>query len=301
MMTDQYLKRVLQGQSLDDSGPEIEEIEHHRKEVEELLCNKFGQAPHIRYGGSKAKSTMIRESYDLDIPCYFEHDDAIAGDTLEDIFWNVAAALGDKYLVNPKRSALRLTCKDPSSLGSDLHIDVVPGRFIDDQEDYVFLHQNEGDKERLKTNIEVQVAHIRDSGVRDAIRLLKLWKVRNLLQVKTFVLELLAVKLLKEHKKAPLADQLTTVWTAFRDGIDNLSVEDPANPDGNDLSQILDEARPGLCSAARQTLQTIDQSGWEAVYGSVQEESDDDKKQRLKNIAVGIASSRPAKPWSPQP
>lgn len=299
MTTDQYLKRVLEAQNLDDDGPEMQEIEHHRKEVEELLCNKFGQAPHIRYGGSKAKFTMIRESYDLDIPCYFEHDDTIAGDTLEDIYWSVADALGEKYIVNPKRSALRLTCKDLSSPGSDLHIDVVPGRFIDDNEDYVFLHQNEGDKERLKTNIQVQVEHIRDSGVRDAIRLLKLWKVRNKLSVKTFVLELLTVKLLKEHKKEPLADQLVTVWTAFRDEINELSVEDPANPDGNDLSKILDEARPWLCSVATRTLQTIEQSGWEAVFGPVQNESDDAKKSRLKGIAVGIASSRPPKPWSP--
>lgn len=302
MTTDEYLKRVLQTQKLEDDGPEMQEIEFHRKQVEELLCNKFGQAPHIRYGGSKAKHTMVLESYDLDIPCYFEHDETVAGETLEEIFWSVAEALEDKYIVNPKRSALRLTCKDPSSRGSDLHIDVVPGRFIDDQEDYVFLHQNECNKERLKTNIELQVAYIRDSGVRDAIRLLKLWSVRNkLFQVKTFVLELLTIKLLQDSKNACLADQLTTVWTAFRDEADSLPVEDPANPNGNDLSKILDEARPGLCSAARQTLTTIGQLGWEAVYGPVQAEpDDDDKRKRLQGIAATIVSSRPAKPWAPE-
>jgi len=298
MTTDEYLTQVLESQTLTEDSEEIKEIRKHREDVESLLRAKYGSPPRIRYGGSKAKGTMIRESYDLDIHCYFSHDDTTAGDTLEQIFDDVAKTLEKGYLVERKRSALRLTSRQPSTRGVYLHIDVVPGRFIDDKEDYVFLYQNEGEKQRLQTNLDVHIAHIRDSGVTDAIRLLKLWKVRNgLLQVKTFILELLVVDLLKEHKKAGLAEQLEIVMTAFRDRIDDLSVEDPANPEGNDLSKMLDEARGGLSSMATLTLHTVDQSGWETVFGPVEETSDDDKRQRLQSIAVSIAPASRTKPW----
>jgi hypothetical protein len=298
MTTDEYLTKVLESQTLTDDSKEIKEIRKHREDVESLLRDKYGSSPRIRYGGSKAKGTMIRESYDLDIHCYFSHDDTVAGDTLEDIFKDVAAALEKGYRVEPKRSALRLTSKQPTTRGVYLHIDVVPGRFINDNEDYVFLYQNEGDKQRLQTNLDVHIAHIRDSGVTDAIRLLKLWKVRNgLVQVKTFILELLVVDLLKEHRKVGLAEQLGIVLEIFRDRIDDLSVEDPANPDGNNLSRMLDESCYSLSSTATLTLQTVDQSGWEAVFGRTEETSDDDKRQRLQSIAVSIAPASRTKPW----
>ncbi|MDZ4865208.1 MAG: hypothetical protein SGJ01_17445, partial [Gemmatimonadota bacterium] len=67
-MTDQeYLEGVLKEQSLSDDSPEMNELRRRRSEVEEHLRAEFGSAPRIRYGGSKAKGTMIKEAYDLDL------------------------------------------------------------------------------------------------------------------------------------------------------------------------------------------------------------------------------------------
>ena len=55
-----------------------------------------------------AKGTMNREAYDLDIICYFAHDDTSAGKTLEEIYNNVSEALKGNYIVEPKGSAVRL-------------------------------------------------------------------------------------------------------------------------------------------------------------------------------------------------
>ena len=44
---------------------------------------------------------------------------------------------------------LRLKSRDPKTRQVDFHIDVVPGRYIDDTETDVFLHQEAGTKERL--------------------------------------------------------------------------------------------------------------------------------------------------------
>ena len=298
MTTDEYLKKVLEAQTFEQGSQELEEVRKHRDEVETLLRSKYGRSPRIRYGGSKAKGTMIRESYDLDIHIYFSHDDTVAGNTLEEIFENVAKTLETQYFVERKRSALRLTSKQQASLKTYLHIDVVPGRFIDDNEDFVFLYQNEGDKQRLQTNLGIQISHVHDSGVTDAIRLIKLWKVRNgLSHVKTFVLELLVVDQLEVHKDAGLEEQLQIVWSAFRDHMDDMSVKDPANPEGNDLSTMLNEARSDLSFAAARTLRTIELSGWESIFGLVDTSSDEDKRRRLEPIAVSITSAAVTKPW----
>lgn len=301
MNANDYLERILQQQTFADDAPELEALRKCRREIEDLLRTHFSESgPSIRWGGSMAKGTMIREAYDGDMTCYFPHDEKEAGGTLEEIYESVAAALAEKYEVERKTSALRV--KDRSSkpgkgFAQDLHIDVVAGRFTSDQGDDVFLHRTTGDKERLKTNLEVHIDHIRDSGVRPAIRLMKFWNVRNGIGAKTFVLELLVVKLLKERKTASLAQQLEHLWTEFRDHTDELAVEDPANPSGNDLKPLLDQVRHRLSSVAATTLSLIERSGWEAVFGPVEDDDDETRKAALKAAAVRVAN--PTKPWLP--
>jgi hypothetical protein len=238
---------------------------------------------------------MIRESYDLDIICYFPHDDTAAGETLEDIYNNVRSALEKKYLVEPKTSALRLKHADRECLGADFHIDVVPGRFTDDSKTDTFLYQDGAEKKRLKTNIDVHIEHVRDSGVGDAIRLVKLWKIRNGLTLKHFVLELAVIRLLSEKKNKSLSAQLEHVWTELRDNIGELVVEDPANPEGNDLMDVLDAARDSLKRAARRTLELIETSGWEAVFGAVEKRVAIQITERLRRVAASVAV--PTRPW----
>lgn len=279
MNTEQYLQKILEGQALADDCPELEELRQHRDDVQTLLRSAFGTTPTFRYGGSKAKGTLIREYYDLDLAFYCPHNDTCAGETLKDIYESVKKALEKSYFVDPKRTALRLKSKDPKEYGRDFYIDVVPGRFVDDSKSDCFLHQENSDKERLKTNLDVHIAHISKSGVVPAIRLLKLWKVRRGLRVKQFVFELLIIKILKDKKKDSLSSQLEAVWEALRDNTDPISVEDPANPTGNDLTSRVAETWAELRQAATATLELIKTSGWEAVFGALQND-DEEKKEK---------------------
>ena len=290
MTNNEYLQAVLKSQDLADDSAELKALTARRKDVEALLRSAFpDSSPTIRYGGSKAKGTLIKESYDLDIVCYFPHDDTTAGETLEDIYNNVAAALEKDYSVERKRSALRLRDKDMV----DFHIDVVPGRFTDDSKTDCFLYQENGEKCRLKTNLQVHIDTVRDSGVLDAIRLLKLWKVRKALDVKQFVFELLIIDLLSGHKNKSLADQLIHVWTEFRDLDSPPKVEDPANPCGNDLMPLFDAVWNELGTVASSTLSTIENNGWEAVFGKVDTGAD---KSAAVKVAVAAVVTR-TRPW----
>jgi hypothetical protein len=296
MTTNEYLLAVLTSQDLPDDSAELKDLQARRKDVEAILRNKFSDsAPTIRYGGSKAKGTLIREYYDLDLTCYFAHDDTAAGETLKDIYDNVAAALEDSYYVEKKTSALRLKSKDVLTYKTDFHIDVVPGRFIDNTKTDAFLYQNGGDKGRLKTNLDVHIKCIRESGVLDAIRLLKLWKVRRALGVKQFAFELLIIELLAKKKDAVLADQLEHVLTQLKDLATPPSIKDPANPNGNDLTPFLKSVWGQLSSAAASTLLTVQASGWEGVFGPVETARSAERVALLRSAAAAVAT--PTKPW----
>lgn len=299
MTADEYLYEVLASQALGDDSDEVKALQKHRADVEKLIRDSFKDtALTIRYAGSKAKGTMNRESYDLDIISYVSSGDNTAGETLEDIYNNHKKALAKKYYVEPKGSALRLKGSDPDNSGVDFHIDVVPGRFTDETQTDAYLYQSGGDKTRLKTNLDVHLNHVRDSGLIDAIRVAKLWRVRNGIAIRTFVLELAVIKLLKDKKKKSLSAQMEHFWTELRDNAANLTVEDPANPSGNDLSACLDDnLKSQLAATAKRTLELIDSSGWEAVFGKTENQ---EKAARVEILRRAAAVATPSRPWLPE-
>lgn len=275
MSDKKYLEDILESQTLDPDGQEMKDLRAHRSDVEKLLRKKFEKcSPTIRYGGSKAKGTMIKEAYDLDMTCYFGRDENGCGETLQEIYENVEVALADDYLITRKPSALRLKSKDLNQWATDFHIDVVPGRFIEEKNEDVFLYRSSGEKGRQKTNLDVHIEHVKNSGVVEAIRLMKLWRARNFLSVRHFVLELLTIELLKGKKSLNLPAQMKHVWTELRDNVEGITIEDPANPTGNDLSELFNASvKQELSSTAKRTLELIEKSGWESVFGPVPEKS----------------------------
>jgi hypothetical protein len=291
MTNDEYLKEILESQTLDDNGDELKLLRKRRNDVENLLRNKYGSAPSIRYGGSKAKGTMIKDSYDLDVICYFDNHDTTAGDTLQEIYESVAETCEDEYYVERKPSAVRLKCKDSADEIEDYHIDVVPGRFVDDNRDDVFLYRHSAEKGRQKTNLDVHIDHVKDSGVIDGIRLTKLWRVRNGMSIRNFILELLTIELLKAKKDEALTDQLTNLWTELRDNIDDITIEDPANPTGNDLSELFGSAiKLELSDAARVALENVENDDWKAIFGEVPEKKSTSASTSNSNGSKGSSS-----------
>ena len=291
----EYLEHLLESQQLADDSDEIKELREHRDDVEELLLGKFSASkPTIRYGGSKAKGTLIKESYDLDLVFYVPNGEDGAGETLKEIFENVRKALADSYYTDSNTSAIRL--KSKSETWIDFHIDVVPGRYTDDKKSDCFLYQNGADKERLKTNLDTHIAHIRDAGVTKALCILKLWRVRKSLLLKNFIWELLCIKLLDSKKNKPLDEQVKHVLTEVTNAEEAISVKDPANPEGNDLMPFLKSMWPQVRSAAQATLDTIKHSGWEAVFGKVDESAS--KAKKVDRLAAAVqATAGPTKPW----
>jgi hypothetical protein len=289
-MTDlEYLEAILRSQNLDEDGEELTALRESHEEVVTLLRAKLGKAtPSIRPAGSVSKGTLIAKSYDLDVASYVPHDNVEAGETLAEIHETHRKILAERYTVQVKTTALRL-----HNHGEDFHIDVVPGRFFDSSETDVWLHRTDGDKVRLKTNLDVHVGHIRDSRVVPAIRMIKLWRELNGLDAfKTFVLELAVIKLLAGKKSLKLDEQILHVLIELRDDDNALAVEDPANPTGNDLGPVIEQARPLIKQVAGTSLDALEASGWTAVFGDLPA-GEDEKEQVQQRVVDGAAPSRP--------
>lgn len=293
MTNSNYLRSVLAAQDFDPKGDELNALRAMRGEVESILRTAFGGSnPTIKYAGSYAKNTMIRRSYDLDIVCYFPREADSAGQTLADIYENVAVALQQHYFVHRKTSALRIE----EQVGNErryTHIDVVPGRFLDDTKADAFLYQYGAEKCRLLTNTKTHILHIRDSGLTPSVRLVKLWReTSGDFKFKTFVLELLVVELLKDAKHLSLDQQVQLFWELVRDRVDSLNVQDPANTN-NSLSEYIEQNKQTLVLAADIALRTLNSSGWEGIYGSIPD------PVNTASLIATLPSRRPtaAKPW----
>jgi hypothetical protein len=295
MSTGKSLQEIVEAERLDPNGAEMREIQRCRMEVETLLRAEFGtQGLSIRYGGSKSKGTMLKRSYDLDILSYVHHDNDRLGSRLSEIHDSVKSALEKQYWVDDSgTTALRLHAKDDRTKGPGLRIDVVPGRFIDASQTYVFLHQTDGEKSRLQTNPDKHIEFVRDSGVLDGVCALKLWRVGNGLLVRQFPFEILSVNLLKPKRNLEINAQVAHVLGTIASMTSPPRVEDPANAN-NDLSRLLTQnVWADLQAAAQRAVKQLPNSSWASILLV------DDVDASSEHIAAVAASVKTvSRPWS---
>lgn len=292
MTGSEFLTRLLASQRLQDGCAELNALDAVRIEVERLIRTKYPNSIiRITHGGSRAKGTIVLEDYDLDLVIYFENEDCAPGETLEEIYDNIASLLETAFRVRRKRSALRLRDKQ----GRDLKVDVVPGRYVDETRTDAFIHQDEGQKERQKTNLEVHIEHVRYSGHTDEIALSKIWRTRHDIGIKTFPLELLVIVVLDEDGGGDIEARFRRVLEAFAQRIDELQIEDPANPYGNDLSHALTDAiRRELAKTARDTLASVGAYGWAHAFGEAARKESFPNVQIMRSAAAtAITQTRP--------
>jgi len=291
MTVSEFFNQLLKSQEL--TPEQLSELTEHREEVESVLREAFGEDPTIRYAGSKAKGTMDAESYDLDIVCYFPND---CGKTIKEIYNETKKVLGEHFTIEPKTSAIRIKSLNGGDSPVDYHIDVVPGRFIADSKD-VYLHLASAEGEYIQTNLKTHIDHIKNSGQQDVIRLMKLWRVRNRLTFRTFVLELLVVHALKGTKATGNAEKVQKVLTFIRDEMPKVRLEDPANS-ANVVTELMTSSEKTLASTlageAIRQLEAVEKEdekvrAWQSIF---KEESTG------KSTSTPLIIRRePPKPW----
>jgi hypothetical protein len=216
-MSNQYLESVLAGQDL--LPQELATLQGLRAEVERLIT-PLGGNPRFYYAGSYGKDTIIRDRYDLDVVIYWP---STITDTLKALFDITGSVLRKRWnVVNPKTVAWEVP------FDGGFHIDAVPGRALDASYRYANLHRRDTGTS-LQTSIKTHIDHVRNSGRRNVIRLLKLWRNRNNVPLKTFILELVTVDACKGYPTNDLGPQLMAVFQYIENNIVTAKVIDPAN------------------------------------------------------------------------
>ncbi len=181
----EYLDNLLQQRMVSDTTRST--MRTTRDEIEKNLRKVIGSTPRIYYAGSYGKNTMLDVYHDLDIVVYYPSSST---KTLKEIYWEVYNTLNGTYWVQQKDVAIRLPYK------SGFVVDVVPGRALDDTFRYANLFRSETDS-RLQTSIKVHIETVQQSNLRGTMRLMKLWNVRHNLGLRSFFVELLVARVLK--------------------------------------------------------------------------------------------------------
>ncbi|MDD5079722.1 MAG: nucleotidyltransferase domain-containing protein [Candidatus Omnitrophica bacterium] len=291
MTVNEFLQDLLKSQT--PTSGMLDDLASSRGEVEGFLREKFGDSPKIRYAGSKAKGTMIKENYDLDIICYFPRD---CGSEIEEIYKDVYKKLQEKYSITPKTTALRVQkiANDKSQI--DYHIDVVPGRFVDEKEQDAFLYQAQGKVKWIKTNLDTHIRFFKESGCVEVIKLAKIWNIRDNVNLKTFMLELLVVKCLSgSRSKSDLEISFKKVLECMGDEIIKIRLEDPANTNNIVSDNCSEVEKNTVALRAKSALSSINKDpGNTDVWRSIFKES-----SPAKVIAAGpsVIVRNPSKPW----
>jgi len=265
MTNNEYLGSLLEGQKISEEEKDL--LTEHRNEVEGVLREAFGSEPIIKFAGSKAKHTMIKENYDLDIVCYFPSTN---NNTLKDLHDSVQSVLSKKYHIFPKASAVRILNLENNISNGEYHIDVVPGCFIDETNHDAFLHVVYGDRERIKTNIKTHIEYISESGCRDLIKLTKLWVCRNKLPFKTFVLELFVVNTLSDFaEKDNYEVAFKEVLQKLSEQIDTINLTDPANSNNIVTQTMSDTEKLVIKGQAVSDLEKINKINNLETFGDI--------------------------------
>jgi hypothetical protein len=249
---DRYLAGLLAEQDL--STDELNRLRTLRETIQGQLSVLQG-SPRFYYGGSFGKHTMIKARYDLDLVMYWPHTSNYA---IRDIYTAVGDTLKKHWkFVNSKTVAWELP------FDGGFHIDVVPGRALDAQYYEANLYRTDTGT-TLKTSLKKHIDTVRKSGRIDAIRLMKLWKVRKDVPFKkSFLLELMTIEGCKGKQSTDLEGQMIGSLIYVRDNIKTCSVSDPANSN-NSLSDDLDAGTRAVIS--QRADEAIRATYWSQVF-----------------------------------
>lgn len=242
LSNEDLLHQILEDQKLDSN--QIENLKNQRDAIVGELVEEIGGNP-IRYnGGSYAKGTMIRASYDLDIVLYWPTNFQYSPKNLYIEVGSVPQSKGR----NPRSKKVGWEIPYPGNF----HIDVIPGKTILNKKNYAYLF-NSDTEGRFQTSVKKQVNYVRRSGRQDVIKIMKLWRIRKEVPIKTFLLENMVIEGCKGITRSIIEPQLIKAFEHIseeilikkihdRSNINNIISNDISNEEKRRIKILADDA-----------------------------------------------------------
>jgi len=262
MQPTEYLESLLIDQQIpsDLKDALIEE----RNKVERIIQrgSVYGGIQ-VYNAGSFAKGTIILDSFDLDIVVYFPLELPISSKDIQEHTFNILYQAG--YNPQYKNVAIRCHRRFNQLDYPNFHIDVVPGRAIDENYEFAYLYSRDYEI-RFRTSVYMHINVIRNTGRRDIMKLLKLWKSRQAINVQTFVLELLFLRFSDTNSaqtNSDLSDLLQECFTYITNTIIDIKLVDPANSQNVISNDLPEETKYQIREKA---IEAKEAEIWEDVF-----------------------------------
>lgn len=257
MNDEEFLRIVLSNLELPQS--QIDSLVRLRDNVRSCINNNINGKKRIYMAGSFKKKTMIKRYYDLDMFIIWAPG-FIPLNEIEDLFYMVRDALNTKWKrIWKKRVGWRIPYEN------DFHVDVIPS--IEDENDSNFSYlYNCYEKTTLRTSMQVHMVQIEKYNRRDVIKLLKLWKNRRKVPIKTFLLEIITHIACYNITRGSLSEQLEAVFEFITENIVNDSFYDPANR--NNIISV-DLTRDEKLEIRNKALNALNRKYWGQIFQNI--------------------------------
>jgi len=280
MATDKnkHLDSVIKTHQISKEEDLLEKFKARNKEVKEDLEEEYNEKIYSPFNsGSYAKNTAVNTKFDFDLVSPFKRN---AFDTLKGMYEDVYEFLKEKYksVATVRKQKVSIGIEFNADEDGDIvKIDVVPGRemnqdqYKDDDNLNLYVYYKYGNieegSERIKSNIQAQIANIKDratsekDSIRKNIRLLKVWKVKHNKPPKSFFLELITIKAFDNKTiSGSIWDRLRAVLEYIRDEVtkEGFTLKDPGNS-SNDIADTLTKSeKQNLSDDMKYMLERID-------------------------------------------
>jgi hypothetical protein len=245
MDDEDFLRTVLN--DLEPPQSQVDSLLRLRDNVRSCIYDNMGGKKSMFMAGSFKKKTMIKRHYDLDMFIIWKPE-FIPLNKIEDLFYMVRDALNTKWnRIWKKRVGWRIPYEN------EFHVDVIPS--IEDENDSNFSYlYNCYENTTLRTSMQVHMEQIEKYDRRDVIKLLKLWKYRRDVPIKTFLLEVMTHLACYDVTRESLSDQLKAAFEFIAENIVNRTFYDPANSNNIITNNLTHEEKYEIRDKANNAL-----------------------------------------------
>ena len=205
-----------------------------------------------KLSGSRAKGTAIDIATDLDL---FISLSSTTTNTLEEIYNSLYRHVVGKGINARKQNV---------SIGityNGCKVDLVPAKRQSQYGNDHSLYRRKANS-WTKTNIETHISNVRNSGRKNEIIALKIWRENHNLEFPSIYLETLAIDALRGKSLNAPADNFIYLLEYIRDNISSKVVYDPANSN-NKLSDELSALEK--YSLSQQAKSSLGEQYWESI------------------------------------
>lgn len=256
-----YFNSALESLEKSHIASKIEAHHTFREEVKVLIEKEYSGVYSPITSGSIKKKTEINTNFDFDLVVPFERD---TFNTLGEMHKHLYNFLNRKYPNSVKMQTVSVGITKFYK-GHIVNLDAVPGRELSPG-DYkksgkLNLNVKTEGVQSIQTNIQKQIAHIRNSPdqTRNIVRLLKNWKTTNGVKAKSFMLELFTIEALSANSvPSGLGNQLKTVLGYIRDNIETAQLIDPGNSNNDVLKSLTATQKTNLKFRINNMLKNFD-------------------------------------------